>query len=76
MRSNSPASTLDEIFRDAGVDERLYTLRSDHPELAFEIDEVARAIARAQERIERLIVGSSATRADVRSIAPFSPVDD
>ena len=42
---------IDEIFKEAGIDTRLYALRAAHPDLAYEIDEIARAIRRARDRL-------------------------
>jgi hypothetical protein len=42
---------VEDIFQEAGVEHFLYRLRLAHPELAYEIDEIARAVRHARDRL-------------------------
>jgi hypothetical protein len=46
-----PRIFVEEIFAEAGVEDFLSSLRDAHPELAYELDEIARAVRRARERL-------------------------
>jgi hypothetical protein len=55
VRSRAQHASLDEIFAQAEFDRRLYALRAAHPDLSYELDEIARVYRRARERVASVL---------------------
>lgn len=55
VRTHAAAASLDEIFTQADFHRRLFTLRAANPELAYELDELARAFRRVRDRVTAVL---------------------
>jgi hypothetical protein len=57
VRTQLQDAILDEILAQTDLDRRLFTLRAAHPDLAYELDELARTLDRARERVALALFG-------------------
>jgi hypothetical protein len=56
VRIRAQHAVLDEIFAQAEFDRRLFALRAAHPNLSYELDEIARVYRRARERVASVLL--------------------
>jgi hypothetical protein len=61
VRTQLQQAILDEILAQSDVDRRLFTLRAAHPDLSDELDELARTLGRARERVALALFGRTQT---------------
>ncbi len=55
MATPAQQAFLDDLFGQADFDRRLYALRAANPSVGYELDEIARAVRRARDRVASVL---------------------